>query len=102
MQRYEKYANIIKTETQRKRRYSTMYYPSIERKTSDIYIITRNNDRLDLLANNYYGDPRLWVILAKANKLHAGTLRIPAGSRLRIPYPLDRGDVFKQFTDKQF
>mgnify|MGYP003640800915 CR=1 FL=1 len=101
MQRYEKYAEVIKT-TQKKRRYSTMYYPTPERKTTDIYIIARKMDRLDSIAHSYYGDSRLWVVIAKANKLHAGSLRIPVGIRLRIPFPLDRGELFDIFTEKQF
>ena len=101
MQRYEKFAEIIKV-TQGKRRYSTMYYPTPERKTTDIFIIAKKTDRLDELAHRYYGDVRLWVMLAKANKLHAGTIRIQPGIRLRIPFPLSPGDIYEQFTNKQF
>ena len=101
MQRYEEFAEVI-TATQKKRRYSTMYYPNIDRKTSDIHRVSKASDRLDLLATEYYGDPRYWVIIAKANKLHAGTIRVPVGIRLRIPYPLDSGDVAREFTIRQF
>lgn len=101
MQRYEKFAEIIQV-SQRKRRYSTMYYPTPERKSTDIFIIAKKNDRLDLLANTYYGDPRMWIMLAKANRLHSGTIRVPPGIRLRIPFPLDAGDVYDLFTNKQF
>ena len=101
MQRYEKYAEFIKA-TQGKRRYSTMYYPRPERKSTDIFIITRKNDRLDLIANEYYGDPRKWVILAKANKLHNGTIRVPAGTRLWIPFPYNSGEIDEDFENKQF
>ena len=101
MQRYEKYADIIKV-IQGKRRYSTIYYPNIPPKSSDIYIITKDSDRLDLLANQYYGDSRLWVIIAKANKLHNGTIRLPAGIRLRIPFPLTISEINDIFVDIQF
>lgn len=101
MQRYESYADIIKV-SQGKRRYSTMYYPTPDRKTTDIYIITRKNDRLDLIANFYYGDPRKWVLIAKANRLHAGTIRVPTGIRLWIPFPYNSGEIFDLFTNKQF
>ena len=43
-------------------------YPSIPHSENDIYIITRDSDRLDLLANKYYGTPNLWWILAQANQ----------------------------------
>lgn len=84
MQRYEQFSEIIRTK-EGKRRYSTLYYPSIEKKSSDTYIITKSSDRLDLLSFQYYGDTRYWVILAKANKLFNATIRIPVGFRLRIP-----------------
>ena len=100
MQRYEKYSEIITTSTRRKRRYSTMYYPTPERKTTDIFIITKRNDRLDLLANEYYNDPRKWVLLAKANRLH--DLIVPAGIQLWIPYPYNAENIDVDFTNKQF
>lgn len=100
MQRYEQYANVI-TGDDKKRRYSTMYYPVPPKKSSDIYIIVKNHDRLDILADRYYGDPRKWVLLAKANKLHAGTIRVPAGIRLWIPYPYNNSDIEEQFGNKQ-
>lgn len=101
MQRYQEFAEIIPTSSG-KRRYSTLYYPKFERKTSDIYIICKISDRLDLLAHQYYGDSRYWVILAKANKLHNGTIKPPVGFRLRIPFPLNSGDIGELFTNAQF
>ena len=101
MQRYEKFAKVIKV-SQGKRRYSTMYYPTPRRKDTDIYIIARKNDRLDLIADQYYGDPRLWIMLAKVNRLHAGTIRVPPNFRLRIPFPLGNSDIYDLFINKQF
>lgn len=100
MQRYEEFCEIIKTD-EGKRRYSSLYYPKFERKGSDHYIITKITDRLDLIANQYYGDVRYWVILAKANKLSAATIKPPVGFRLRIPYPLNSGDIETLFNEKQ-
>lgn len=101
MQRYEEFTEKIVANKGR-RRYATMYYPTFERRSSDIYIITKRSDRLDNLANQYYGDPRYWVILAKANKLHAGTIHPPLGFRLRIPYPLNSGEIEDKFREAQF
>ncbi len=101
MQRYEEFAEIIK-DKEGKRRYSTLYYPSITPRTSDKYIITKISDRLDLLSAQEYGDVRYWVIIAKANKISSPTLRLPAGIRLRIPYPLNHADVEDAFRQKQF
>jgi len=101
MQRYQEFADVIKT-ADGKRRYESLYYPKFERKSSDIYIITKISDRLDLIANEYYGDVRYWVILARANKLAAATIKPPIGFRLRIPFPLNSGDVETLFNEKQF
>lgn len=101
MQRYDEFTEVLKTE-EGKRRYSTLYYPKFEIRSSDIWIITRKVDRLDLLAFQYYGDSRYWPIIAKANKLHNATIRPPIGTRLRIPFPLDSGDVTQKFNERQF
>lgn len=99
MQRYEEFSEIILT-NEGKRRYATLYYPKIPRKSSDTYIFTKQSDRLDLLAYQYYGDSRYWVILAKANKLFNSTIRIPVGFRLRIP-DLTREEIDQLFKDIQ-
>lgn len=52
---------------------------------NDIYIISRDGDRLDTLARRYYNDDSKWKILALVNKLGKGSLSIPAGTRIRIP-----------------
>lgn len=101
MQRYEEFAEIINTDGG-KRRYSSLFYPKIEQRSTDIWIITRRSDRLDLIADQYYGDPRYWVIIAKSNRLHNATIRPPIGIRLRIPYPLNPGDIETYFRDAQF
>lgn len=97
MQRYKNYADIINDDSG-KRRYSTIYYPQIPRKTTDVYKVATRGDRLDLLAYEYYGDARLWVILAKANNLLLPTLRIKPGTRIRIPFPLDVGGLNELFN----
>ena len=61
----------------------TKHYRSIPESDTDIYVITQHGDRLDLLANEYYGDPHLWWYIAKANNLTFMTL--PVGTKLRIP-----------------
>lgn len=101
MQRYEEFAEIIKTEDG-KRRYASLYYPRFQLKSTDIYLISKKNDRLDLLAYRYYGDSRFWIIIAKANKLHNATLRVPVGIRLRIPYPLPIDELSELFNEAQF
>ena len=50
-----------------KRVYKNIEYPSIPLSENDIYIISKNTDRLDLLAFDYYNDPNLWWVISKAN-----------------------------------
>ena len=63
--------------------YETTIYSSIPESDGDIYIITQDGDRLDLLANTYYKDSSLWWYIAKANNLKV--MNIPIGTSLRIP-----------------
>jgi nucleoid-associated protein YgaU len=69
-------------------RYGTTRYPKFSKQQSDLYIISREGDRLDLLANEFYKDPRYWWVLAEANNVGKGTMIVPAGLQLRIPFPI--------------
>lgn len=51
----------------------------------DKYIISRQGDRLDLLANEFYNNVDAWWIIADANNLGKGDLIVPPGIQLRIP-----------------
>jgi nucleoid-associated protein YgaU len=60
-------------------------YPDF--KTSeDTKILSQEGDRLDLLAKEFYGDESLWFVIAKANDLGKGSLNVPAGKVIRIPF----------------
>lgn len=50
---------------------------------ADIRVVTEIGDRLDLIANQFYGDSSLWYVIADANNLNL--LSVPAGIKLRIP-----------------
>ena len=67
--------------------YRTTYYPQIEPQESDIYVETEFGDRLDLLANQFYGDVTLyWIIsIANPNKVDFGSIALSPGTQLRIP-----------------
>ena len=58
-------------------------YEKIPETNEDIWVITQYGDRLDSLANQFYGNPHLWWYIAKANDL--STLKTPDGTSLRIP-----------------
>ena len=62
---------------------STSIYPEIPERDSDIYVITQIGDRLDSLAFDFYKNPHMWWVIAKANSLNQ--MNIPNGTSLRIP-----------------
>ena len=72
-----------------KRTLKSNIYPAIPKTITDIYIISNSGDRLDLLANRYYGDQTLWWIIATANNLGATGLIVPPAKQLRIPTNID-------------
>ena len=67
------------------RYYATNFYPTIPLSDSDIYVITDERDRYDLLANQYYNDSSLWWIIASANTSTRSALNVEKGVQLRIP-----------------
>ncbi len=83
MNRY-KDIDILKNENGKRYR-STVKYPMIDKKSNDIYIIGSQHDRIDNLAYKYYGDSRLWWIIARANNIGKGDLTVPIGTQIRIP-----------------
>lgn len=60
-------------------------YPRVKATDNDIYIITQETDRLDLLAYRYYGNSNMWWIIAIANNINDATFYIEEGTQLRIP-----------------
>jgi hypothetical protein len=65
--------------------YRSQLLPYISPSDSDIVIITEEEDRLDLLANQFYGDPNLWWVIAVYNNLTDIDLKLEAGLQLRMP-----------------
>ena len=47
-------------------------------------IITTQNDRLDNLAGEYYGDARYWWVLAAASNI-GWSIQVPPGTIITIP-----------------
>jgi hypothetical protein len=69
--------------------YALKLFESIPKFNDDLYIITEEGDRLDLLAMEFYGDPRLWWIIVHANNLTTADIGVDAGVELRIPRDLE-------------
>ena len=77
----------ILSDKKRKRYYKPLKYPEIPLDIDDVYIITTVGDRLDLLANQFYGDIRLWWLIASANmnKVRRDSFALKTGVEIRIP-----------------
>ncbi len=72
------------------RLYRTVKYPIIPRRENDIYVITTEGDRYDILAQQYYQDSSLWWVISSANgNLPQNSLFPPVGIQLRIPGNLE-------------
>lgn len=86
MPRYSNIPIIKSDDNEGTRVYSTTRYPKIPLSQNDIYVLTNAGDRLDILADQFYGDPNLWWVISVANgELPQNSLNIPVGSQLRIP-----------------
>jgi len=81
----KRYSNTgIKRDKSGVRVYNTTFYPTIPIDDSDQFIYTKFGDRIDGLANQYYGDVTLWWIISKANGIR-GQAGLKPGQLLRIP-----------------
>ena len=80
-----------------KRYYKNIEYPNIPVSSNDIYILSKSTDRLDLLANDYYGDSNAWWIISKANpdKIKRDSLFLNPGLQIRIP--MNISDIYDTF-----
>lgn len=66
-------------------RYETARLPKPEVEIEDEYIFTREGDRFDLLAKDFYDDVSFWWIIAIANDIRTASMIVEPGLQLRIP-----------------
>lgn len=88
--------NEIKKLNDGRQVYRSKIYPKIPKTDSDIYAVTQGGDRLDTLANDFYGDSSLWWIIASANNIHDAPFALEDGTVLRIPQ--NYTDIIAQFN----
>jgi phage tail protein X len=71
----------------RKRTYRALKYPEIPLSIDDVYVITTEGDRLDLLANQFYQDVDMWWVITTANPgiIKRDTFNLKPGLEIRIP-----------------
>ena len=84
-----RYTNTaIKKDKDGKRSYKPSFVSDIPLSDSDLFIYPRYGDRLDTLAQRYYGDVSLWWVIAKANQIKSGQMIPPKEQQIRIPMNL--------------
>ena len=64
---------------------SNPIYPTIPTSEEDFYIVSSVGDRYDSLALRFYGDSKLWWIIASANTMTKASLVLEPGVQVRIP-----------------
>ena len=96
MNRYRK-LNKLRDSNTRKEYYKRAKYPTIKLSTSDIYIITGAEERLDNLAYQYYRNSNLWWIISLANPniIRRDSYYIKPGLQIRIP--ADKDGILEDF-----
>jgi len=101
MKRYEENKAKLtnKFNDKRKKVFKTIIYPKIELHVDDIYIESRQGDRLDNIAYQYYRDTTLWWVLAEANNIGKGTMYVDPGRKIRIPHPQHVFDIVNKLYE---
>lgn len=87
----------IKDENGKPRRATTIL-PVIPVTDRDTYIVTTSPERLDKLAQTFYGDTALWWVIAAANGLGKGSFIVPSNRDLRIPASANFDDIITEFN----
>lgn len=90
MSRYSQ-NNIIKN-SEGKRYFRNHMYPEIPIHPDDLYMETSNWDRLETLAEYFYGKSEDYWIIACANPdiIDFGSIYVPKGVQLRIPFEVEK------------
>jgi nucleoid-associated protein YgaU len=89
------YNRILKEKATQKQYFESTIYTKVKPTNNDIYIISTQSDRLDLLASKYYGNASYWWVISVANNLNDASLSIEPGRQLRIPS--DISSVLNEF-----
>ena len=83
MGRYDN--TIIKKNKIGQRVYGVTLYPTIPIQDGDKFYYPIDGERVDSVAEKFYGDQSLWWIIAEANKLKDGGFALEPDIELRIP-----------------
>ena len=64
-------------------KYDTTIYETPPESNDDIFVISTDGDRCDLISQQYYGTTEFWWFIASVNNLSANN--IEAGTQVRVP-----------------
>tara|TARA_B100000161_G_C33287523_1_gene297064 strand:+ start:251 stop:529 length:279 start_codon:yes stop_codon:yes gene_type:complete len=71
------------------RYYKPTIVQNIPLQDSDRFIFPFDGDRLDIIAQRYYGDSNLWWIIAKANEISDGQIGLDPEKKIRVPIDIE-------------
>jgi nucleoid-associated protein YgaU len=94
MKRYDRVPIRVSIEGKEYR--STVIYPEVPPSPNDFYVISTAGDRYDTLAEQFYGDYRLWWVIAAANNSEKASLVLEPGIQIRIPF--NRDQIVERFV----
>ena len=82
-----------------KRYFKYIKYPNIPLSINDIYAVTVDGDRLDLIADQFYNDVDLWWIITTANPdiIRRDSFNLKPGLQIRIPDPNRVSNILRSF-----
>ena len=82
----------VKVDKEKNRYFKPLKYPEIPLSENDIYVITLEGDRVDLMAHQFYNDTRLWWIITQANpgKVKRDSYSVKGGIEIRIPRRINK------------
>ena len=93
-----RYSNTrLKRKPSGERVYSYTLYPKIPIQNSDVFITPTYGDRLDILANDYYGDSSLWWIIAQANGIKGFTALYTKNFKGELRIPTEIQNIINDF-----
>lgn len=77
---------VVRSFDARKSSYGVTLFRQFPEGVSEFYYYTwTQRDRIDLVANEFLGDPNLWWVIMDYNPEIVNPLDIPLGTVLRIP-----------------
>ena len=74
-------------------------YPKIPLRDDDIYIYSRESDKLEHLSYRFYKNSELWWVIARANNISNGTIFLEPGKQLRIPNPASITEILNSMEE---